>query len=461
VLAVAKGRDVVFIVARHYWAARQGLAAADPQWTMPPQPAQHQQIMADLKAALNKPGFEAKAQGDMAIARQSMARSFTAEYSQPFLAHATMEPGNCTAHVTPDGCQIWAGSQVPAQARADAAKALGLSEDKVTFHNQLMGGGFGRRLETDMVLRAVELARQVPYPVKLVWSREEDIQHDTYRPAYADRLTAMLDAKGQPIGWEHKIAGSSIMARLLGSGFHGVDDDAVDGAKDTPYTLPAQRVSFQQAESAVPTSWWRGVGGLRSCFVVESFIDELAHAAHADPLAYRLGLMQDLRSRAVLERAAKEAGWGKRLPKGEGLGLVVLNLWGTAIAMALQVRVSGGEISVPQLHVAVDCGVAINPLGIAAQVESGAIFGLSAALFGEVTFRDGRAEPSNYHDYRVLRLNEAPAIHTHVLTSTAKPGGMGEPPCAVVAPALANAIFAATGKRLRDLPFAKALAEGG
>jgi isoquinoline 1-oxidoreductase beta subunit len=231
-----------------------------------------------------------------------------------------MEPGSCTAHVTPEGCTIWAGSQVPAQARDDAAKALGLPADKVTFHNCQMGGGFGRRLETDMVVRAVELARQVPYPVKLMWSREEDMKHDMYRPAYADQITAALDAGGKPIGWEHRIAGSSIMARLLGQGFNGVDADAIEGAVAIPYALDAHRVTFQQAESAVPTSWWRGVGGLRSAFVVESFIDELAHAAGQDPLAYRLSLVTDPRIRAVLERAGREAGWGTPLPPARDAG---------------------------------------------------------------------------------------------------------------------------------------------
>jgi isoquinoline 1-oxidoreductase beta subunit len=381
-----------------------------------------------------------------------MAHDYSATYRQPFLAHAAMEPGSCTVHLTSKGGEIWTGSQVPAQAREDAAKALGLATDKVIFHNYQMGGGFGRRLETDMVVRAMELARQVSYPVKLMWSREEDMKHDMYRPAYLDHIWAALDANGKPIGWEHKIAGSSILARLLGNAFKGVDGDATEGAVDIPYDVAAQRVTFQQAESAVPTSWWRGVGGLRSAFVVESFIDELAHAAGQDPLAYRLSLITNPRIRAVLERAALEAGWGTPLPEGSGRGIAILHLWGTIIALVVEARIVDGAIQVPKATVALDCGLAINPLGVAAQVEGGVIFGLSAALFGEVTIHGGRVEQSNFHDYRILRLNEAPAITTHIINSGEEPGGMGEPPCAVVAPALANAVFAATGKRLRSLP---------
>lgn len=449
VVKVVKGRDVVFVVADHYWAAIQGYVAANVQWAAGPKPAEQGAIVADLDAALDRPGHSAKSQGDLKTAH---GREISATYHQPFLAHAAMEPLACTIHVTEKGCEIWSGSQVPSQARSDAAKALGIGEEKVTFHNFQMGGGFGRRLETDMVLRAVELGRAVPYPVKLVWSREEDVQHDMFRPAYADRISAKVDEKGRPIAWEHRIAGSSIMARLMGDGFKGVDGDAIEGAVEMPYAVPAHHVTFQQVESAVPTSWWRGVGGLRSCFVVESFIDELAHGAGADPLAYRLALMEDARSRAVLTRAAKEAGWGRALPPGHGMGMAVLKLWGTHIAAVVEAKVDEGQISVPRVTVAVDCGLAINPLGIEAQVESGVVFGLSAALFGEITMKGGMAEQSNYHDFRILRMNEAPRIAIHLIPSQADPGGMGEPPCAVVAPALANAVFAATGQRMRKLP---------
>jgi isoquinoline 1-oxidoreductase beta subunit len=452
VVQIVRGRDVLFVVADNYFTALQGYIAANPRWEAPSTPATQSQILAELRQALTKPGFEAKKQGDLAAARRAMASEHRATYHQPFLAHAAMEPGSCTVHVTAAGCEIWSGSQVPSQAREDAAKALGLPAEKVTFHNCQMGGGFGRRLETDMVVRAVELGRQVSYPVKLVWSREEDMAHDMYRPAYLDEIWAALDASGKPVGWEHRIVGSSILARLLGNAFKGVDGDATEGAVQIPYGVGAHRVTFQQAESAVPTSWWRGVGGLRSAFVVESFIDELAHKAGQDPLAYRLSLTSNPRIRAVLERAGQESGWGAKLPEGHGRGIAVLELWGTVMAVVVEARVVNDEITVPKVTGVVDCGLAINPLSVAAQVEGGVIFGLSAALFGEVTINDGRVEQSNFHDYRVLRLNEAPTISTHIISSVEDPGGMGEPPCAVAAPALANAVFAATGKRLRSLP---------
>jgi isoquinoline 1-oxidoreductase beta subunit len=459
VIQLVKGPDVLFVVAETYWQAVLGYAAADPQWTPPAQPLEQTRIQAELDEALTRKGFEAKNAGDHARARSGAARSLSATYRQPFLAHAAMEPGACTVHVTSAGCEIWTGSQVPSRARADAAKALGLPLEKVRLHNYQMGGGFGRRLETDMVVRAVELGRQVPYPVKVMWSREEDMKHDMYRPAYVDTVWAGLDAAGKPVGWEHRIAGSSILARLLGTKFDGVDGDATEGAVDIPYRVGAHRVTFQQAETDVPTSWWRGVGGLRSCFVVESFIDELAHAAGQDPLAYRLSLTTEPRIRAVLERLGKESAWGSPLPSGRGRGVAVLHLWGTIMGVVVEAKVAReGAISVPKVTAVVDCGLAINPLGISAQVESGVVFGLSAALWGQVTIGEGRVEQSNFHDYRIMRLHETPEIATHIIDSDEEPGGIGEPPCAVIAPALANAVFAATGRRLRNLPLAAAQA---
>jgi len=395
----------------------------------------------------------AKAEGNLASARAGAAKTVEAVYHQPFLSHATMEPGNCTAHVTPQGVEVWTGTQVPSEARAAAARVAGVGEDKVRLHNFLMGGGFGRRLEIDMVERAVSLAGKVSYPVKLVWTREEDIQHDMVRPAYADRLSASLDKQGKVLAWEHRIAGSSIMARLMGDKFTGVDGDAVDGAVDPLYPAQARLVTFKQSESPMPTSWWRGVGGLRNTFVIESFADELALAAGQDPLAWRLAQITNPRARAVLQKAAAEAGWGKALPKGEGLGLAVLNIWDTCLAAVAHVKVGADkQIMVPEVTVAVDCGPAVNPLGVKAQVEGGVIFALSAALFGGVTLDKGRIAQSNYHDVRPLRMSEAPRVMAHVMPTDNAPGGMGEPPAAVIAPAVANAIFAATGKRVRQVP---------
>ncbi|WP_333838392.1 xanthine dehydrogenase family protein molybdopterin-binding subunit [Novosphingobium sp.] len=461
VAAVIATDDCLYVVADTMWNAKQGLAAAAPTWNEGANAnADQSAVEAAIEAALAKPGVTAKTTGDLAAARAGAARTVEAVYHQPFLAHATMEPCNCTAHVTAAGAEIWAGSQVPADARKAAAAKLGLPVEKVTFHNFLMGGGFGRRLETDMVERTVELAAKLPYPVKLVWTREEDIQHDIVRPAYVDRISVALDKTGKPLAWEHRIAGSSVMARLMGDKFPGVDADAVDGALDPLYPAAARLVTFKQVESAMPTGWWRGVGGLRNTFVIESFADELAHAAGADPLAWRLAHITDPRARAVLQRAAQEAGWGKAMPKGEGLGLSVLHIWDTYIAAVAHARVDGqGQIAVPRVTIAVDCGPAVNPLGVKAQIEGGVIFALSAALFGGVTLSKGRIAQSNYNDVRPLRMNEAPRVVVHVMPTDNAPGGMGEPPAAVIAPAVANAIFAATGKRLRRIPLQEAITQ--
>ncbi len=460
VSGVIRGDDVVYVIADNTWAARQGITAAKAQWTgdAAHAGAQHAGIIAAVNAALDKPGFVAATSGDLAAAREGAAHRFSATYTQPFLAHATMEPGNCVAHVHDGQCTIWTGSQIPSDARKAAATRLNLPLEKVTLHNRLMGGGFGRRLEPDMVERCVDLAKQVPFPVKLIWSREEDMGHDWYRPAYADHIDIAVGADGKIAAWEHKIAGSSIIARLMGPAFKGVDDDAVEGAITPIYAAHARKVTFQAQESMVPTSWWRGVGPLRSAFVMESAIDELAHQLAMDPIAFRLAHIEDPRARAVLEKVRDQSGWGGKVPAGTGRGVSVIHLWDTYMAAVADVVVDKDhQITVRTVHVVVDCGQAINPSGVMAQVDSGVIFGASAALYGEVTIANGRVEQSNFHDYRVLRMNEAPAIHTTVIENHEKPGGMGEPPNAVIFPALANAVYAATGKRVRSLPLQKGL----
>jgi isoquinoline 1-oxidoreductase beta subunit len=300
----------------------------------------------------------------------------------------------------------------------------------------------------------------VPFPVKLIWSREEDTAHDWYRPAYADRIDIAIGADGKIAAWEHKIAGSSIMARLMGGAFKGIDEDAVEGAITPIYPAAARKVTFQQQESLVPTSWWRGVGPLRSAFVMESAVDEVAHLMGTDPIAWRLAHIDDARARTVLEKVRDESGWGEKTPAGTGRGVAVIHLWETYMAAVAEVMVDADhQITLKRMTVAVDCGQAINPSGVAAQVDSGVIFGTSAALWGEITIANGRVEQSNYHDYRVMRMNEAPVIKTILVENHEKPGGMGEPPNAVTFPALANAVFAATGKRVRTLPLQKALQE--
>ena len=460
VIGVIRGDDVVYVLAENTWAARQGMTAAKAQWTADAahNGAQHAAIIGAVTAALDKPGFVAATSGDLDAARVGAAHRFSATYTQPFLAHATMEPANCVAHVHDGQCEIWNGTQIPSDARKAAATRLGLPLEKVTLHNRLMGGGFGRRLEPDMVERCLDLAKQVPFPVKLIWSREEDMGHDWYRPAYADRIDIAIGTDGRIAAWEHKIAGSSIMARLMGPAFKGVDDDAVEGAITPIYPATARKVTFQQQESLVPTGWWRGVGPLRSAFVMESAVDELAHKLGQDPITWRLSHIEDPRARAVLEMARDKSGWGEKTAPGIGRGVAVIHLWDTYMAAVAEVAVDKDhQISVKRVTIVVDCGQAINPSGVAAQIDSGVIFGTSAALYGEVTIANGRVEQSNYHDYRVLRMNEAPVIHTTVIENHEKPGGMGEPPNAVIFPALANAVYAATGKRVRALPLQKGL----
>ena len=363
---------------------------------------------------------------------------------------------NCTVEVRKDSCEVWVGSQVIARAQATAAKTTGLPLDKVVVHNHLIGGGFGRRLEIDGVTRAVQIAMHVDGPVKVVWTREEDIQHDMYRPYFLDRMSAGLDEAGMPIAWNHRFAGSSILARWAPPIFNnGIDPDTIDGAINLPYALPNMRVEYLRMEPpGIPTAFWRSVGPSHSVFVVESFMDELAATAKKDPVDYRLALLvQAPRARAVLQLAAEKAGWGQPLPEGSGRGVALQFVFGTYMAQVAEVEVSkDGEVRVRRVLCAVDCGSVVNPDTIEAQVQGAVIFGISAALFGEITLKGGRVEQTNFDTYRVLRMNEAPAIEVHIIKSTEPPGGMGEPGTSAVVPAVMNAIFAATGKRLRKLP---------
>jgi isoquinoline 1-oxidoreductase subunit beta len=468
--------DAVAVVADHTWAAKKGLAALDIRWNEGPNAKlSTRDIVQRLVAASQRSGVVARRQGDPDKAMASAVRKVEAVYEAPFLAHATMEPVNCTVHVRPDGCDVWVGTQVPTFAQTAAAKVTGLPPDRVRVHNHLLGGGFGRRLEVDFIVRAVEIAKQVAGPVKVVWTREEDIQHDMYRPYYYDRIAAGLDERGKPIAWTHRITGSSIMARVTSelfpktlkvmraAGLHnliamvrGLDVDAVDGAAEPPYALDNIRVDYVREEPpGIPTAFWRGVGPTHNIFVVESFIDELAVAAKQDPFEYRRALLdKSPRAKAVLELAAERAGWGRPLPPGSGRGISLLHAFGeTYIAAVAEVSVSKeGDVRVQRVVCAVDCGIMVNPDTVKAQMESGIIFGITAALFGEITIKDGRVEQGNFDDYKMLRIDEAPFIDVHLVKSTEPPGGVGEPGTSAVIPAVTNAIFAATGKRIRKLP---------
>jgi len=379
----------------------------------------------------------------------------------PFLAHATMEPMNCTVHVRPDSCEIWVGNQALARAQRAAAKVAGLPLDKVLVHNHLIGGGFGRRLESDGVERAVEIAKQVDGPVKVIWTREEDIQHDMYRPMFFDRLSAGLDAEGKPVAWNNRFAGSSVIARWLPPAFNkGLDPDTTEGAIGLVYDLPNLHVEYVRVEPpGIPTAFWRSVGPSHNVFVTESFMDELATAAKQDPVAYRLALLDKTpRAKAVVALAAEKSGWAQKLPPRSGRGISVQNAFASYMALVAEVEVAqDGTVGVRRVVCAVDCGIVVNPDTVRAQMQSAIMFGITAALYGEITLKDGRVEQSNFDSYQILRLNEAPEVEVHLVQSQEAPGGMGEAGTSAIVPAVTNAIFAATGKRLRKLPVDRTL----
>jgi isoquinoline 1-oxidoreductase beta subunit len=449
--------DAVAVVADHMGAAKKGLAALVIEWDGGPHAKLNtQEIVGELEKATLNPGAVAQNIGDADKAMASAATKVEATYQVPFLAHATMEPMNCTVHVRKDGCEVWVGNQVLGRAQVAAAKTAGLPLDKVVVHNHLIGGGFGRRLEIDGVVRAVEIAKHVDGPVKVVWTREEDIQHDMYRPTFFDRLSAGLDEKGAPVAWKHRFAGSSIIARWAPPLFNnGLDPDTTEGAIDLAYALPSLHVEYARVEPpGIPTAFWRSVGPSHNVFVTESFMDELAAAAKQDPVAYRLALLDKTpRAKAVLALAAEKAGWGQPLPQGVGRGVSVQFVFATYLAQVAEVEVSkDGAVRVQRVVCAVDCGTVVNPDTVRAQIQSAIIFGITAALYGEITLKDGRVEQANFDTYQILRMNEAPAIEVHIVQNFEPPGGMGEAGTSAIVPAVTNAIYAATGKRMRKLP---------
>jgi isoquinoline 1-oxidoreductase beta subunit len=449
--------DAVAVVADHMGAAKKGLAALKIEWD---DGAHAKLATADVARELEQAtlGSGAVAQniGDADKAMASAATKVEAIYQVPFLAHATMEPMNCTVHFRMDSCEIWIGSQAVARVQAMAAKAASLPPEKVTVHNHLIGGGFGRRLEADGAVRAVEIAKHVDGPVKVVWTREEDIQHAMYRPYWFDRISAGLNEQGKPVAWKNRFAGSSVIARWLPPGFKdGLDPDSTEGAVDLVYDLPNFQVEFMRVEPpGIPTAFWRSVGPSHNVFVTESFVDELAAAAKQDAVAYRRALLdKSPRAKAVLDLAAEKAGWGQALPERSGRGVALQNAFGSYQAHVAEVEVSKeGTVRVRRVVSAVDCGTVVNPDTVQAQIQSGIIFGATAALYGEITLKNGRVEQSNFDTYQMLRINEAPAIEVHIVRSAEPPGGMGETGTSAIVPAIANAIFAATGKRLRKMP---------
>jgi isoquinoline 1-oxidoreductase beta subunit len=456
--------DLVAVVGDHMWAAKKGLEALVVTWDEGVNAnISSKDVWQHLRAASEKDGAVAKSVGDIAKGLATGER-FDASFELPFLAHAAMEPLNAAVHLTPDACEIWTGTQIVSRVQSEAAKAAGLPVDKVIVNNHLLGGGFGRRLEPDMVVAAVRIAKQVDGPVKVVWTREEDIQHDIYRPVYRDTIAATLSG-GKIVGWKYRVTGSAILARWLPPAFQkGIDIDAIDAAVDMPYDIPNFHVEYVQAEPpAVPTGFWRGVGPNNNVFAVECFMDELARKAGKDPVDFRKSMLgKQPRFLNVLNLAAEKANWGQPLPARVGRGVCVQPSFASFIATVVEAEVDEhGEVLLRRVISVVDTGIAVNPDTVVAQLEGGLIFGLTAALYGEITIDKGRVQQSNFNDYRMLRIDEVPKIEVHVVKSGEPPGGIGETGTNAGPPALRNAIYAATGVALRRLPIDRALIAAG
>jgi isoquinoline 1-oxidoreductase subunit beta len=450
----------VAVAGTGFWAANQGRKALDIVWDETPDTQLSTEGLREHYAALSRtPGAVARKEGDPQEARARAAQWLTAEYEVPYLAHANMEPLNCVVDFRSNHCEIWTGTQLQTGDRSAAARILGLDPEQVELHTVYLGGGFGRRgnPHSDFVSEAAHVAKALGQPVKVMWTREDDIQGGWYRPMWYDRISGGLDSNGKAIAWHHTIVGQSIMAGTpFEEGFiqDGIDAASVEGAADTPYDIPHILVDLHSPVLAVPVQWWRSVGHSHTAFVVESFMDELAHAAGQDPYAFRHSLLSGYpRHRGVLELAAHEADWGSPLPEGRGRGIAVHASFGSFVAQVAEVSVGrDGTVRVHRVVCAVDCGRVVNPATIEAQMEGGIVFGLTAALHGAITLKDGRVQQSNFHDYRLLTMKEMPKVEVHIVPSKESPGGIGEPGVPPIAPAVANAVFAGTGRRVRRLP---------
>ena len=439
----------VAVVADNTWNAMEGRRALQIQWdegaTAKWSSASIRQMFAD---SAEKPGAIARKVGDTDAALKGAPKKIEAVYEAPYLSHAPMEPMNCTAHVRADGCDVWAATQIQTAARETAAKITGLPAEKVEIHTLFLGGGFGRRGGADFIGEAVEIAKAVGSPVKLTWSREDDMQHDLYRPASYTKFAGALDAEGWPVAWTTRIACPSFAGMN-----NGIDFAAVQGIADLMYDVPNIHVDYRVAEPGIPTTFWRSVGYSQNTFFTEGFLDELAAAGGKDPVEFRRRLLaKSPRALAVLELAAEKANWGKPLPAGRYRGVAVVNNIGSFNAQVAEISINQGKIKVHRVVCAVDCGQVINPAIVEAQIQSGIVYGLSAALKGAITIDRGRVQQQNFHEYEPLRLHEMPVVEVHMIPSQAAPGGIGEASTPTIAPAVANAVFAATGKRIRQLP---------
>jgi isoquinoline 1-oxidoreductase beta subunit len=433
------------VLAADTWSALKGRNALKVEWDAGPNAAlTSAEIRRQFTAQLSEPGKSAANKGDVAAALAGATNVVNADYELPFAAHATMEPMNCTAHVRADGVDVWVPTQSPTSFQATAAQIVGVSPSAVKLHVTMVGGGFGRRARPDVLQDAVRLSKLVGAPVKVLWTREDDMQHDFYRPFGLHRMSGAVGADGMPIAWTHRIVTQNALS----------DGDTVGGAADLPYLIPNLRVELIVASSAVPVAPWRSVGHSQNGFVTESFLDELAFAGKQDPVALRRKLLANApRYLGVMELAVSNSDWGKPMPAGSGRGIAVHAMTGSYVAQIAEVSVVNNVITVNKVICAVDCGVVINPDTLAAQMEGSIIYGLTCALKNEITVNGGKIEQANFNTYPMLRMSEAPRVEVHTVQSGEAPGGIGEPGVPPIAAAVANAVFAATGKRLRKLPF--------
>ena len=455
------GDEAIAVIADHMWAAKQGIDALKLEWDGGANASvSTETIVLAMQEASLKQGVVIRDQNGAEEAITRAKTKLDAIYHSPFLSHSALEPLNCTIHIENDRAELWVGTQVPVRAQKAVAEATGLAPENVTVNNQLMGGAFGRRLDIDSIEIAARLLKDIRYPVKLVWTREQDMTHDFYRPYYYDRVAAGLDESGRLIGRTHRVTGSSVFARWAPAAFiNGVDPDAVDCAAETPYDEDAVLADYvRQEPDGVTTSWWRGVGATHNVFVIESFVDEMAHATGQNPLEFRQRMLRkNPRALAVLNLAAEKAGWHESLPKGRGRGISLQFAFESYLAHILEIEMlPSKQVKLLRSVIAVDCGITINPDTVRAQMEGGVIFGLGSAMFNEITLTNGAVDQTNFDTYRILRINEAPKIEVYQINNGEKPGGVGEAATAGAAAALANAIFSATGRRVRSLPLAQA-----
>jgi isoquinoline 1-oxidoreductase subunit beta len=450
----------VAVVADNFWSALNGRRALKVTWDEGPVgKISSADISRGYADAVKQPGQVARKDGDAEKALGGAAKAIEATYEVPFLEHACMEPMNCTAHVTKDAVTVWAPTQNPGGTQATAAKLGGVPPEKVTVNTTMLGGGFGRRGEVDFVTDAVETSKAVGVPVKVMWTREDDIRHSFYRPATYNWFRAALDERGTPVAWYHRIAGPGILIQKGRAQKGTVDPAAVEGARNMPYDIANLQVEWADKDFGIPVGFWRSVGASQNAFIVESFIDELAHAAGKDPYEYRRALLgKSPRHKAVLETAATKANWGAPLPAGRARGIAVAFSYGSYAAHVIEASVApDGTVRAHRVVCAIDAGIAVNPDQVRAQMEGGSVYALTAALYGKITIDHGRVEQSNFNDYPMMRIAEMPKVEVHIVDSGEAPGGLGEPGVPPVAPALTNAIFVLTGKRVRRLPIDKAM----